>query len=70
MMIILTKWWYFPGTDIRVCPTDSISTDNLDALIIAAWVPTEKVLSLLRSRFNVTYAIRLFSPISCVQLQP
>ena len=61
---------YYPGTDIRVCPTDSISTDNLDALIIAAWVPTEKVLSLLRSRFNVTYAIRLLSPISCVQLQP
>ena len=60
---------YYPGSDIRVCSTENIFSDQPDALIIAAWVPTEKLISIIKSRFHVKYIIRLLSPITCLVIE-
>lgn len=59
---------YYPGTEALVAPTSEIITDKPDCLIIAAWVPTEKVIEKIRRETSVKYVIRLLDPICLIEI--
>ena len=55
---------FYPESDIKVCATEEMAKDKPDGVIIAAWVPTEKIIHTLKDQTKARFAIRLLDPIN------